>query len=83
MLQLSLPAWLNRGPRHKNIVVRKGSRVGSPADLKGGRVGSLGYSSTTNIWARQLLTDEYGVRPQDVTWLINRGLKTCTLDTGT
>jgi len=67
--QLSLPLWLNRGLRHKNIVTRKGSRITDLSDLKGGRIGSVHYSATTNIWARQALSD-YGVHIHDATWVV-------------
>lgn len=67
--QLSLPLWLNRGLRHKNIVTRTGSRIKDLSDLKGGRIGSVHYAATTNIWARQALSD-YGVHIQDATWVV-------------
>ncbi|MBM2810930.1 MAG: 4,5-dihydroxyphthalate decarboxylase [Chloroflexi bacterium] len=69
--QRSLPVWLNRGLRHKNIVTRKGSRIKTLGDLKGGRVGSVHYAATTNIWARQVLSD-YGVSPRDATWVVTQ-----------
>lgn len=68
--QLSLPIWLNRGLRHKNIVTRKGSRIRDLGDLRGGRIGSMHYSATTNIWGRQLLADECRVNLKDVTWVV-------------
>lgn len=70
--QLSIPVWLNRGLRHRNIVTRTGSRIEQLGDLKAGRIGCVHYSATTNIWARQLLADEYGVRPADVTWMVTQ-----------
>ncbi|MBM2809871.1 MAG: 4,5-dihydroxyphthalate decarboxylase [Chloroflexi bacterium] len=68
--QRALPLWLNRGLRHKTIIVRKGSRITQPSHLSGGRIAGLSYGGSTNIWARQLLADDYGVDPKSVTWVV-------------
>lgn len=68
--QLSLPVWGNRGLRHRNLVTRPGSRIAAVSDLEGGRVGCVHYGMTTNIWARQVMSDA-GVRLSDVTWVVS------------
>src|SRR5581483_1700905 len=67
--QLSLPVWGNRGLRHRGIVARTGSRIQTLSDLAGGRVGCVHYGMTTNIWARQAMS-EAGVNLDDVTWVL-------------
>jgi 4,5-dihydroxyphthalate decarboxylase len=45
----------------------------APADLRGKRVGVRSYSQTTGLWVRGILSDEYGIRPEDVTWVTTEG----------
>ncbi len=65
-----LPIPLLRQFRHKSIFVRADAGIKKPEDLKGRRVGTPGYSSTSLTWIRGLLEDEYGVKPSDMTWVI-------------
>src|SRR5580704_651463 len=63
----AVPAFLSRAFRHSAIFVRT-DRVGSPADLKGKRVGTPEYLTTMLVWMRGLLSDEYGIAPSDLRW---------------
>ncbi len=65
-----LPIPLLRQFRHKSIFVRADAGISSPDDLKGRRVGTPGYSTTSLTWIRGILEDEYGLTPADVTWVI-------------
>lgn len=65
-----LPVFLLRQFRHKSIYVRKDAGIQTPEDLKGRRVGTPGYSSTSLTWIRGLLQDEYGLAPSDMIWVI-------------
>ena len=65
-----LPVPLLRQFRHKSIFVHADSGIEKPEDLKGRRVGTPGYSSTSLTWIRGILEDEYGVKPSDMTWVI-------------
>jgi 4,5-dihydroxyphthalate decarboxylase len=65
---IAVPVFLSRAFRHTSIYVRK-DRVKRPEDLKGKRVGLPEYQLTANVWARALLQDDFGVRPQDITWV--------------
>ena len=65
---VAVPAFVSRAFRHTSIYVRK-DRIGPPEDLKGKRVGLPEYQLTANVWARAILADDHGVRPQDVTWV--------------
>ncbi|SFM43898.1 ABC transporter substrate-binding protein [Shimia aestuarii] len=66
-----LPVFLLRQFRHKSIFVHADAGIAHPEDLKGRRVGTPGYSSTSLTWIRGLLEDEYGVKPEDMTWVIS------------
>lgn len=65
---IAVPVFLSRAFRHTSIYVRK-DRVKRPADLKGRRVGLPEYQLTANVWARAILQDDYGVRPEDISWV--------------
>jgi 4,5-dihydroxyphthalate decarboxylase len=65
---VAVPVFLSRAFRHTSIYVRK-DRIRRPEDLKGGRVGVPEYQLTANVWARALLQDDFGVQPEDITWV--------------
>jgi 4,5-dihydroxyphthalate decarboxylase len=65
---IGVPVFLSRAFRHTSIYVRK-DRIKKPEDLKGKRIGVPEYQLTANVWARAILQDDYGVRPEDVTWV--------------
>jgi 4,5-dihydroxyphthalate decarboxylase len=65
---IAVPVFLSRAFRHTSIYVRK-DRITRPEDLKGRRVGLPEYQLTANVWARSILQDDYGVAPEDVTWV--------------
>lgn len=66
-----IPVFPLRLFRHKSIFVRADGGIDHPSNLKGRRVGTPGYSSTSLTWIRGLLSDEYGVRPEDVEWVVS------------
>ncbi len=65
---IAVPVFLSRAFRHTAIYVRK-DRIRRPEDLKGKRIGVPEYQLTANVWARAILQDDHGVRPEDVTWV--------------
>jgi len=65
---IAVPVFLSRAFRHTSIYVRK-DRIRHPQDLKGKRVGIPEYQLTAIVWARSILQDDYGIRPEDVTWV--------------
>ena len=71
---IAIPVFLSRAFRHTSIYVRK-DRIRRPEDLKGKRVGLPEYQLTANVWARAILQDDYGVRPEDITW-VRGGIET-------
>jgi 4,5-dihydroxyphthalate decarboxylase len=66
---IGIPVFPSRAFRHTSIVVRTDRDINAPADLKGRRIGMPEYQLTACVWARALLSDEYGVKPSDITWV--------------
>ena len=64
----ALPVFIRCAFRHSYIFVHAGSGIQEPKDLEGKRVGTT-YGMTANVWARGLLTHEYGVRLEAVRWI--------------
>ena len=67
-----LPIFPIRVFRHKSIFVRTDRGIERPEDLRGKRIVTPGYSSTSLTWIRGILDDEYGVSPEDVEWVVSR-----------
>ncbi|PUA19675.1 4,5-dihydroxyphthalate decarboxylase [Glaciimonas sp. PCH181] len=65
---IALPIFLSRAFRHTSIYVRK-DRIKRPEDLRGCRIGIPEYQLTAIVWARSILSDDYGIQPEDVTWV--------------
>ena len=67
-----IPAYPLRVFRHKSIFIRNDRGIREPQDLKGKRIATPGYSSTSLTWIRGILEDEYGVKPTDIEWVTSR-----------
>ena len=65
-----LPLPLLRVFRHKSMWVRSDSGIEDPRELKGKKVGIVAYSSSSLTWIRGVLQDEYGVKPEDLHWVV-------------
>jgi 4,5-dihydroxyphthalate decarboxylase len=65
---IAVPVFLSRAFRHTSIYVRK-DRIKRPQDLRGKRIGIPEYQLTAIVWARSILQDDYGISPEDVTWV--------------
>jgi len=65
---VAIPVFLSRAFRHTSIYVRK-DRIRRPEDLRGARIGIPEYQLTAIVWARSILQDDYGIRPEDVQWI--------------
>jgi 4,5-dihydroxyphthalate decarboxylase len=57
--------------RHSYIYVNKGAAIRTPTDLNGKRVGVQTWFTTTALWARGILEEEYGVDLRSITWVVN------------
>ena len=68
----ALPVFTTREFFHTRALVRIGAGIATPADLKGKRVGVPEYQQTAAVWSRGALQHEFGVRPSDITWFMER-----------
>ncbi|MFK5924897.1 MAG: ABC transporter substrate-binding protein [Verrucomicrobiota bacterium] len=55
--------------RHKSMWVRTDSKIKTPADLRGKKVATVGYSSSGLTHIRGILEEEYGVKSSDIKWV--------------
>ena len=69
---VGLPIFTTKRFFHTELLVRKDARIDRPADLKGKRVGVLEYQQTAALWVRGALEHEFGVRPQDMEFWMER-----------
>ncbi len=66
---VGIPVFPSRAFRHTSIVIRRDRGIDAPQDLKGRRIGTPEYQLSACVWARGILQDEYGVAPEDITWV--------------
>lgn len=66
-----LPVFPLRLFRHRSIFVRADGGLERPEDLRGRRIATPGYSSTSLTWIRGMLQHEHGVAPGDVRWVVS------------
>jgi len=66
-----IPVFPLRVFRHKSIFIRTDRGIKKPEDLRGRKIATPGYSSTSLVWIRGIVQDEYGVTPEDVQWVVS------------
>lgn len=64
----ALPIFLGRGFVHRGLWRRAGSGIESPTDYVGKRVAMHRYNNSAGMWARALLSQEYGVALDSIRW---------------
>src|ERR1700761_2517271 len=69
---VGLPIFTTRRFFHTSILVARKAGIDKPADLKGKRVGVPEYQQTAALWGRGVLQHEFGVRPQDIEFWMER-----------
>ncbi len=72
---IALPLFPSRVFRHNALYVRADSPLRDPRELKGKRLAVGDYQMTAAVWTRGFLQHEYGVRPQDVHWLVGKPIR--------
>lgn len=65
---IAIPAFPSRFFRHSCIYVNRASGIREPKDLIGKRVGVPEYQMTAAVWIRGILSDEYHVPVNGVTY---------------
>src|ERR1041384_299940 len=66
---IAIPVFPSRFFRQSCIFVHEGSGIRRPDDLRGKRIGVPEYQMTAAVWARGILSDDFGVRAADVEWV--------------
>ena len=66
-----LPIFPLRLFRHKSVFIRTDRGIEIPQDLRGKTIATAGYSSTSLTWIRGIFQEEYGVAPEDMTWVVS------------
>ncbi len=66
-----VPVFPLRTFRHKSMFVHTDRGIRAPQDLRGRRVATAGYSQSSLTWIRGILQHEYGVRPEDIEWVVS------------
>ena len=69
---VALPVFTSREFFHTRALVTVSSGITKPEELRGKRVGVPEYQQTAAIWIRGILEEEFGVRPQDIEWFMER-----------
>ena len=64
-----LPIFPLRVFRHKSIFIRTDRGIKGPEDLRGKKVATPGFSSTSLTWLRGIVQHEYGVKPEEIQWV--------------
>lgn len=65
---IAVPAFVSRVFRHSSFYIRTDRGIRSAKDLRGKAVGVTEYQMTAGLWARGLLSDDFGVRAQEIRW---------------
>jgi 4,5-dihydroxyphthalate decarboxylase len=65
---IALPIFPLRMQIHPYIFCSSSSEIEKPEDLKGKKIGMDQYRLTVGLWARGILQEHYGVRPQECEW---------------
>jgi 4,5-dihydroxyphthalate decarboxylase len=73
---IAIPVFPSRVFRHSAVYLRTDSKIEKPQDLKGKRIGVADYQMTAAVWVRGFLLQDYGVEPEDLTWVLGRPVRT-------
>jgi 4,5-dihydroxyphthalate decarboxylase len=69
---VGLPVFTTRYFFQTWAYIRRDAGIHAPGDLKGKRVGVPEYQQTAALWSRGILQHEFGVRPQDMEFWMER-----------
>ena len=68
---LAIPVFTLHMFRHSAIYINRHAGIEKPQDLAGKRIGELAmYGHDAGVWPKGILSDEYGVKPEQSRWLV-------------
>jgi 4,5-dihydroxyphthalate decarboxylase len=67
----ALPVFPHRRFNHSCVMIRMGSDITRPEDLRGRRVGVQAHFNPIALWMRGVLQHEHGVPPSSIHWVAN------------
>jgi 4,5-dihydroxyphthalate decarboxylase len=67
----ALPVFPHRRFNHSCVMIRMGSDITRPEDLRGCRVGVQAHFNPIALWMRGVLQHEHGVPPSSIHWVAN------------
>jgi 4,5-dihydroxyphthalate decarboxylase len=70
---LLLPVTLAARFQHRCLIRLASRPEVTPATLCGARIAVRAYTQTTGFWVRDILAEEHGIAPGDVTWITQEG----------
>ena len=65
-----IPVFPLRTFRHKSVFIRTDRGIERPEDLRGKKIATPGYSSSSLTWIRGAFQDEHGLDPGDMEWIV-------------
>ena len=65
----AIPVFPHRRFNHSCVMVRMGSEITHPGDLRGRRVGVHGHFNPIALWVRGLLEHEFNLPPSEIHWV--------------
>lgn len=68
----AVPIFVKRMFRHSYIYIHKKAGISTARDLAGKRVGIQTWLTTTALWARGILAEDFGVDLKSITWVSER-----------
>lgn len=69
---VAIPVFTSRKFFHTGGLARVDSGIDGPADLAGKNVGVPEYQQTAAVWTRGVFADDFGVKPSDINWFMER-----------
>jgi 4,5-dihydroxyphthalate decarboxylase len=71
----AIPIFVKRIFRHSSIYINKRAGIRAPHDLNGKRVAIQNWLTTTAVWGKGILAEEYGVDLKSITWIVQQQVK--------
>jgi 4,5-dihydroxyphthalate decarboxylase len=65
---LAIPVFPFRAFRHDSVYCHDEAGINKPEDLRGKKVALHRYNASTMTWVRGILRNEYGIRPEELSW---------------